>query len=113
MQPAVLDYWRDFDSGRGLEYDDLFSTIEPLFNRLTVFDARLPHGVRRVEGERDPRGARLVLHGWFTEPEPFFDGGLPEAAVRIGAARRGAAHTCIGAARARTTRALSRGLLSK
>ena len=91
MQPAVLDYWRDFDSGRGLEYDDLFSTIEPLFNRLTVFDARLPHGVRRVEGERDPRGARLVLHGWFTEPEPFFDGGLPEAAVRIGAARRGAA----------------------
>ena len=41
--------------------------VPPLYNQLTVFDARLPHGVRRVEGERDPRGARLVVHGWFTE----------------------------------------------
>ena len=82
LQPPVLDYWRDFDSSTGLEYDDLFTTVPPLFNRLTVFDARLPHGVRRVEGERDPRGARLVLHGWFTEAEPFFDGGLKESDVR-------------------------------
>jgi len=84
LQPQVLDYWREFDSSRGLEFDDLFEVIEPKFNRLTVFDARLPHGVRKVEGERDPTGARLVIHGWFTEAEPFFDGGLDGEAVESG-----------------------------
>ena len=82
MQPPILDFWRDFDSSRGLEFTDLFTVVEPKFNQLTCFDARLPHGVRRVEGERDPRGARLVIHGWFTEPTPFFDGGLGGEAVR-------------------------------
>ena len=32
----------------------------------------------RVEGERDPRGGRLVLHGWFTEPAPFSEGSRVE-----------------------------------
>ena len=82
VQPQILDFWRGFDSSTGLEYNDLFTSVEPLFNRLTVFDARLPHGVRRVEGERDPRGARLVLHGWFTDPSPFYEGALSEEAVR-------------------------------
>ena len=50
------------------------SLVQPRFNRLTVFDGRYPHGVRPVEGTRDPLKARLVLHGWFTEPTPFFDG---------------------------------------
>jgi len=50
------------------------SLVQPQFNRLTVFDGRYPHGVRPVEGTRDPLKARLVLHGWFTEPTPFFDG---------------------------------------
>lgn len=53
--------------------------VPPLFNRLTVFDPRYPHGVRAVEGTRDPMKARLVLHGWFTEPTPFFDGGQGSA----------------------------------
>ena len=35
--------------------------MPPKWNRLTIFDARLPHGVRRVEGTRDPREARCVL----------------------------------------------------
>ena len=48
--------------------------MQPHFNRLTVFDGRYPHGVRPVEGTRDPLKARLVLHGWFTEPTPFFEG---------------------------------------
>ena len=48
--------------------------VEPRFNRLTVFDGRYPHGVRVVEGTRDPVKSRVVLHGWFTEPAPFFDG---------------------------------------
>ena len=114
MQPNVLDYWcapllelscdpvcaigcspvhsscppyacrRDFDSTSGLERPDLFEDVPARFNQLTVFDARLPHGVRRVEGVRDPRGARLVLHGWFTEPEPHFEGGLDGDAVSEG-----------------------------
>ena len=46
----------------------------------------MPHGVRRVDGVRDPRAARLVLHGWFTEPVPHFEGGLDEAAVEEGLA---------------------------
>ena len=50
--------------------------VEPRFNRLTVFDGRYPHGVRPVEGTRDPLKARLVLHGWFTDPTPFFEGVL-------------------------------------
>lgn len=75
---------RGFDSGTGLERPDVYEDVPARFNQLTLFDARLPHGVRRVEGERDPRGARLVLHGWFTEPEPHFEGGLGEEAVSAG-----------------------------
>jgi hypothetical protein len=55
--------------------------VAPDFNRLTVFDARFPHGVRVVEGVSDPRAARLVLHGWFLDPRPFFEGGLDEEAA--------------------------------
>ena len=53
------------------------SLVQPQFNRLTVFDGRFPHGVRPVEGTRDPLKSRLVLHGWFTEPTPFFEGKKP------------------------------------
>eukprot|EP00466_Bigelowiella_natans_P016666 jgi/Bigna1/72438/fgenesh1_pg.19_\ len=56
-------------------FSDIMETVQPKFNRLTVFDPRLPHGVRQVSGTQDPRKARLVLHGWFTEPTPFFVGG--------------------------------------
>jgi hypothetical protein len=86
LRPRVLDFWRGFDSSEGLELGDLFSLTPPLFNQLTVFDARIPHGVRRVDGTRDPRGGRLVLHGWFTEPSPYFEGGLPEAQIEAGLA---------------------------
>jgi Rps23 Pro-64 3,4-dihydroxylase Tpa1-like proline 4-hydroxylase len=44
---------------------NLLELVPPLFNRLTVFDPRVPHGVPVVEGTRDPREGRLVLHGWF------------------------------------------------
>lgn len=84
LQPFVLDYWRGFDSTSGLEQSDLLVGVAPRFNRLTIFDARLPHGVTRVEGTRDPREARLVLHGWFTEPQPHFEGALDEKVVERG-----------------------------
>ena len=68
LRSDVLDYWRGFDSSRGLEVGDLLTEVPPLYNRLLCFDARVPHGVRRVEGERDPRGARLVLHPSPSDP---------------------------------------------
>ena len=37
----------------------VYAQVQPLFDRLTVFDARLPHGVERAEGGRDPRSAEL------------------------------------------------------
>eukprot|EP00884_Botryococcus_braunii_P004485 jgi/Botrbrau1/14037/Bobra.0011s0003.1 len=78
LQPWLLDYWNAFDPSRGLEMKDLMTMVDPLYNRLTVFDPRLPHGVRPVSGTRDPKQARLVLHGWFVEPTPFFTGPLGE-----------------------------------
>ena len=78
LKPTTVDYWSAFDPGKGLEQADLVDLIPPLFNRLTVFDPRFPHGVKRVSGTNDPREARIVLHGWFTTPEPFFSGGLSE-----------------------------------
>ena len=78
LKPDVLDYWRGFDAGAVVERGSLVEMVEPRFNRLTVFDPRLPHGVPVVEGTRDPREGRLVLHGWFNDPSPFFSGALTE-----------------------------------
>ncbi|EKX41207.1 hypothetical protein GUITHDRAFT_74898 [Guillardia theta CCMP2712] len=80
MESLALDYWRNFDPKVGLEEDKLMSTVEPHFNRLTLFDPRIPHGVRAVRGTKDPRKSRLVLHGWFTDlGTPFYEaGGISE-----------------------------------
>lgn len=48
---------------KGMEMPQLVTLVEPLFNQLTVFDPRFPHGVRPVHGTRDPMKSRLVLHG--------------------------------------------------
>lgn len=77
LRDEVLDYWRRFESGRGVEEPQLLEAIAPRFNRLVVFDPRLPHGVRRVEGTHEPRDGRLVIHGWFVQPRPFIEGPLP------------------------------------
>lgn len=63
LKPETLDYWRGFDASAVVERGSLVDTVPPLFNRLTVFDPRLPHGVSAVHGTRDPREGRLVLHG--------------------------------------------------
>lgn len=57
-------------------------TIEPKFNRLTIFNPALTHGVRRVRGTHDPREGRLVIHGWFVNPRPFWTGPIRAADVR-------------------------------
>ncbi|MCB0351392.1 MAG: 2OG-Fe(II) oxygenase [Bdellovibrionales bacterium] len=76
LQPDILNYWSHYSSERGFEHSDLFLEIEPEFNQLLVFDPRLPHGVRRVSGVHDPRESRLVVHGWFVNPEPYVTGAL-------------------------------------
>lgn len=76
LRDEVLDFWHDFRSERGVEEKELVRAIEPRFDRLTVFDPRIPHGVRGVSGTRDPREGRLVIHGWFVQPRPFVRGPL-------------------------------------
>jgi hypothetical protein len=75
----LLDFWPQFGKDRGVEFEDLFQAIPAEFNQLTVFDPRLPHGVKEVRGTREPREGRLVIHGWFVEPRPFVSGGLAKS----------------------------------
>ena len=63
-------------AGRGL-----YEMIEPRFNRLVVFDDRLPHAVERVDGAMDPVEGRFVLHGHLSEAGPVVSGALPANAT--------------------------------
>jgi hypothetical protein len=58
-----------------------FESIEPRFNRLLVFDDRVPHAVEIVEGNMDPLEGRLVLHGHIWESGPIVHGPLSRAIV--------------------------------
>ena len=79
LKPETLRFWEKTgaqeDGTRGeVERKDLIDLIPAEFNRLTVFDPRFPHGVTPVKGVQDPREGRLVIHGWFVNPRPFFTG---------------------------------------
>ena len=82
LRDHVLDYWSDFASERSVEEPDLVELVPAKFNRLVVFDPRVPHGVRRDEGTLDPREGRLVVHGWFVQPRPFVEGPLAPAELQ-------------------------------
>jgi hypothetical protein len=56
-------------------------SFEPRFNRLLVFDDRLPHAVSRVEGPMDPAEGRFALYGHLSETGPLVHGALPLEAV--------------------------------
>ena len=58
--------------------------IEPEFNRLTIFNPALTHGVRELRGTHDPREGRLVIHGWFVNPRPFWVGPLSAPEIKDG-----------------------------
>ena len=81
VRDDVLDFWHDFASDRVVEEGALIRVVEPAFARLTVFDPRIPHGVREVRGTHDPREGRLVIHGWFVQPRPFVQGPLTVRAL--------------------------------
>jgi len=56
--------------------DGISDTIEPVFNRLLLFDDRIMHGVERIEGSMDPREGRFVLHGHIHDNGPVATGAL-------------------------------------
>ncbi|MGZ3721773.1 MAG: 2OG-Fe(II) oxygenase [Bdellovibrionales bacterium] len=58
--------------------------IPAKFNRLLVFNPSIPHGVNQVRGTHDPRYGRLVIHGWFVNPRPFWYGPLKVAEISRG-----------------------------
>lgn len=60
---------------------DEVSVFEPRFNSLLCWDARVPVGVRQVEGSDDALDARVVLHGYFGRPAPFASGSLAQQDV--------------------------------
>ena len=64
------------DAGSGL-----YDLIEPDFNRLVLFDDRMPHGVQRIEGTMDPLDGRVVLHGHISEGDAVFAGPVSPEAV--------------------------------
>jgi hypothetical protein len=77
--------------------EDFFHAVEPRFNRLLIFDDRLPHAVQAVEGNMDPLEGRVVLHGHLEEAGPIVCGPLPRDAVReIGAALAREYSTALG-----------------
>ncbi|MFT3706357.1 MAG: hypothetical protein QM817_01695 [Archangium sp.] len=82
LRDDVLEYWDGFISTRAIEEREVLEEVPAVFNRLVVFDPRIPHGVRRVEGPMDPLHGRLVIHGWFVQPRPFIEGPLKEKALQ-------------------------------
>jgi Rps23 Pro-64 3,4-dihydroxylase Tpa1-like proline 4-hydroxylase len=58
-----------------------YDLVEPKFNRLILFDDRLPHAVEMIEGSMDAREGRLVIHGHIREAAPKVTGALPAEAV--------------------------------
>lgn len=79
--------WREEDyrgawMSRPCAGEDFFEAIEPRFNRLLVFDDRVPHAVQLVEGNMDPLEGRIVIHGHIREAGPIVCGQLPQETVR-------------------------------
>jgi hypothetical protein len=62
----------------------LYSKIEPRFNRLVVFDDRMPHAVETVRGSMNPIDGRLVFHGHIRGTAPVIAGPLaPPVVVKV------------------------------
>lgn len=77
MREEILRFWENpAEEGQAFEENEILVKIPSSFGRLLVFDPRTPHGVSRVSGTVNPLEGRLVLHGWFTAPQPFVDGAL-------------------------------------
>jgi hypothetical protein len=67
--------------GGGSPAGDLYEIIEPKFNRLIVFDGRLPYAVEVIEGAMDPIEGCVMLHGHLSETGTIITGDLPNEIV--------------------------------
>jgi hypothetical protein len=56
---------------------DFYDLVPPKFNRLVLFDDRVPHAVQPTEGSYDPAHARYVIHSHVRERGASFRGPLP------------------------------------
>ena len=82
LKPQILELWRGFDGSKGLETGGIMRYIPPApLGKCIVFDPRVPHGVSQVMGTNDPRKGRVVIHGWFNQPEVCWFGPWTEGAV--------------------------------
>jgi hypothetical protein len=81
IRNETLDYWPRYSDAEDRELESFVKRIPSPYNRLTVFDPRIPHGVTPLTGTRDPREGRLVIHGWFTEPRVFVEGALSDEEI--------------------------------
>jgi 2OG-Fe(II) oxygenase superfamily len=79
-----------------------FQAVEPRFNRLLVFDDRMPHSVQLVEGNMDPLEGRLVIHGHIREAGPLVSGPLPREALLTAAEQLASAYSTDLGSAART-----------
>jgi len=82
---TMLVHDRDLFRGsldRAAAGTDMFDLIAPNFNRLILFDDRIPHAVQRVDGSMDPLEGRFVLHGHISEGGVVAQGGLDAEGVR-------------------------------
>lgn len=82
IQEPILSYWDQFKTGQSLEMPEIVETVPSLFNRLVVFDPRIPHGVSQIKGTQNPLYGRLVVHGWFVQPRPFIRGKLGKSELQ-------------------------------
>mmetsp|Transcript_9081 Transcript_9081/g.13950 ORF Transcript_9081/g.13950 Transcript_9081/m.13950 type:complete len:296 (-) Transcript_9081:3259-4146(-) len=75
LTPKVLDYWREYDGTRGKEAPALARFLPPTFGRFVAFDPRVPHMVQKVAASGvGPLEGRIMIHGWFAEPEVIWYG---------------------------------------
>jgi hypothetical protein len=90
-RPELLDYWRHGGAREEGAAEPLFEVIPAAYNRLVVFDSRVPHAVRAVEGPRDPRDGRVAIQGWLRADGCVVKGSLApdEATHRVRRALRG------------------------
>lgn len=63
-RPELLDYWRHPSFRANEAHTPLFDVVPPRFNRLVMFDSRIPHAVQPVEGPRVPIEGRVAIQGW-------------------------------------------------
>jgi hypothetical protein len=73
--------WREGDYfeeafTRPLAHAGLYDVLTPDFNRLVLFDDRMPHAVAPVLGQMDPLESRIVMHGHISEGPPDVQGTL-------------------------------------